>query len=69
MAISHDELDALRAESHAHRMDTHKEYETNRKKQAMFRWLMLGFTLALATLALFAVTSERWGGFAAFTAG
>jgi len=69
MAISHDELDALRAESHAHRMDTHKEYETNRKKQAMQRWLMLGAMLVLASLAIFAVASERWGGFAAFTAG
>jgi len=69
MAISHDELDALRAESHAHRMDTHKEDKTNRKKQAMQRWLMLGVMLVLASLAIFAVTSERWGGFAAFTAG
>lgn len=66
MPFSNDELDALRAESLAHRMDTERVLVVERKKQAVRRLLALGTTLVLASIALFLVTTKDWGGLVGF---
>lgn len=52
MLFFHDELDALRADSLAHRMDAHRILAMKRKALTVKRLLMIGATFMLASLVL-----------------
>lgn len=60
MPFSHDELDALRAESLAHHTNTHTENEVVRKRQALRRKLLLAAMLLVTAFAMFVATSKHW---------
>lgn len=62
MPFSEDELQALRAESHAHRMAIHNRLEAELKRRMMRRRLLLGVTLLAVSVGLFLLSSNRLEG-------
>jgi len=60
MPFSHDELNALRAESLAHHSNKHTEIEDVRKRYLQRRKLLLAILLIVTACSMFLATADSW---------
>lgn len=60
MPFSHDELDALRAESLAHQSKSHREIDDVRNRYLQRRKLLLAILLLVTAFAMFVATADSW---------